>query len=394
MKKMVCNIVIFVLIFQLLCQRGLYKTYAMDSFNMNLNYIEVINNYFDAIANDDSEMILELYGPQLYSFVQAFFDNEDNQSNHFGVYNVIDCEVERIIQKEYVEQIIMDDTIYEDCFTFLVESSMSVYESDKYYKDGLNYFLISVGNNIYGELKIYNIEIPDYRVIKSFIGQNEADDYYRERNGYLYSSGSEVALMSTDRPVYVDRVQNPTKIRLYYNGAILEPDFDEYLSGTVAAECNSGLYGGQSGYDACAMACKMYAIHKWLTAASGANYDIIAPTHQAYTESPVLSTEAQNAINNIYNYFVLDEYGAVFPTFYRTRISDSSYCTQYGGILPQKEAGYVSSNWRDIMRYYYTRVSYVNYYNSQMNMGGLTITDAHTHDWSEGPYCWYCYASA
>ena len=186
-------------------------------------------------------------------------------------------------------------------------------------------------------------------------------------------------LLSLDSPVYVDKVANPSTIRIYIDGDVEELSFRTYLERTVAAECNNGLYGGQSGYDAAAMACKMFAIHKCLRSAHGGNYDILVPTDQAYDQNKDLSDEATNAIDNIYDWFVLDTYGAIFPTFFRTQESDSSYCVEGGGILPQKEAGYVSDNWKVIMGYYYMRSEDVEYYNSDMNYGNLIFTTAHTH---------------
>lgn len=115
--------------------------------------------------------------------------------------------------------------------------------------------------------------------------------------------------------MYVDKVANPSTIRIYIDGDVEELSFRTYLERTVAAECNNGLYGGQSGYDAAAMACKMFAIHKCLRSAHGGNYDILVPTDQAYDQNKDLSDEATNAIDNIYDWFVLDTYGAIFQLF-------------------------------------------------------------------------------
>ena len=46
---------------------------------------------------------------------------------------------------------------------------MKVYTSDKYYKDGINYFLISIGYD--GKNTIYNIEIPSFYEIKVIKGE-------------------------------------------------------------------------------------------------------------------------------------------------------------------------------------------------------------------------------
>lgn len=70
----------------------------------------------------------------------------------------------------------------------------------------------------------------------------------------------------------MDCVENPSKVRVLYNGSVEEVNFRTYMERT-AAEFNSGIEGIES-YKACAMAAKMYAIHKVLKRAIGLNYDI------------------------------------------------------------------------------------------------------------------------
>lgn len=216
--------------------------------------------------------------------------------------------------------------------------------------------------------------------------------FYRNvRNAYLYENEIVVA---SDTPIYIDYVKNPSKIRVLYNGSVKKINFTDYCLTVAANEINT--LSSVNGRYAAAMAIKMFAMHYVNSAASGANYDINSSV-QVYREGVQISSGAQNAMNDIMNYFLLDYYGANFKTFYRTHESDNSYCKQYGGILAQAEGdamGASGTSWKDILKYYYTRVSTVNYYNSKMNYGNLIITTQHTHDWGGSEVCSYCGAYA
>ncbi len=164
--------------------------------------------------------------------------------------------------------------------------------------------------------------------------------YINIRNGFLYGEleGNEIQPTS-DAPVYIDYVRNPSTIRVLINGKVDTVDFKTY--------------------------CKRAA--------------------------------ADAAVEATYNYFLLDYYGAFFPTFYRTQKSSKpTYCVQYGGILPQKEADDLAKtkSWKEILKYYYTRSENVTYYNSLMNYGALIVTTSHVHDWGGGIICAHCGAVA
>lgn len=383
MKKKVISFLLFITI---MIQFFSVADNSIINAQENVDYETIIHNYYEYIQNKDIQGIMNVYSEQLVSYIKPFAEDGRNIINHQGIYNIIDCKVQEITKIKESGKEVYESVEYRNCETFFVCVDMEVYASDKYYKNGVNYFLISLGNN--GENIIYNVEIPSFKEIEAVKNETLAKDFYKERNKYLYNDVT--MLLSSDSPVYVDRVENPSTIRIYVNGGVKELDFRTYLERTVAAECNNGLYGSQAGYDAAAMACKMFAIHKCLRSAHGGNYDILVPTDQAYDENKDLSNEATEAINNIYNWFALDAYGAVFPTFFRTQESDSGYCVRFGGILPQREAGTKFDNWKDIFRYYYTRDEDVEYYNGEMNYGSLIFTTYHTHDWSYGSICWYC----
>ncbi len=363
------------------------------------DFEKLIFRYYEMINEQKQEGIMDLYAESLKNYVSSFFENGYNKSMHEGIYNVKSANIMLVCETEHIKaQTEFEGTVYREIKRYFIKCEMQVYSSDKYYTEGNNYFVFSVGKNISGEEKIINIEIPCYSTILLY-DKNMVDviRYINIRNGFLYGEleGNEIQPTS-DAPVYIDYVRNPSTIRVLINGKVDTVDFKTYCKRAAAVEINSGL-NYTDGYNACAMALKMFAIHKVNTAAVGANYDINAATDQGYSETKVISAAADAAVEATYNYFLLDYYGAFFPTFYRTQKSSKpTYCVQYGGILPQKEADDLAKtkSWKEILKYYYTRSENVTYYNSLMNYGALIVTTSHVHDWGGGIICAHCGAVA
>lgn len=360
---------------------------------------ELIFQYYEIINRQEQEKVMDLYAESLKNYVSYFFKNKYNQNMHEGIYNVNSAKVIFVCEMEHIKgQIEFEGTTYEKISRYFVKCEMQVYSSDKYYTEGNNYFVFSIGKDISGEEKIINIEIPCYSTILLY-DKNTVDvtRYINIRNVFLYGKLEGNGVQPTsDAPVYIDFVRNPSTIRVLVNGRVDTVDFKTYCKRAAAVEINSGL-NYADGYNACAMALKMFAIHKVNTAATGANYDINVATDQGYSETKVISEAADAAVEATYNYFLLDYYGAFFPTFYRTQKSSKpTYCVQYGGILPQKEADDLArtKSWKEILKYYYTRTESVTYYNSLMNYGALIVTTSHVHDWGGGIICAHCGAVA
>lgn len=360
------------------------------------DYINVLLQYYKNLNDGNMDKAVNLYGEALYEYIVPFLEDSSAKDNYEGLYNIISVEdVDYTIVKEDAA-LQFEGNIYDNVTTFFVKCNMSVHNSDKYYREGINYFLVSVGEDLDSDISIINIEIPLYGMICNY--EEDLDivkDYQVFRNNCIYG---DTACVYSDAPVYVDRVANPSTIRVSIDGKVDTVNFKTYLQRNGAVEFNSGLTCSD-GYKACAMAAKMFAIHKVLTAASGTNYDITS-IDQGYSTTKTLSSEARNAIDYIYSYFIIDYYGAVFPTFYRTRAANyPKYCKQYGGIMPQIEADLLANTdgWQYALKYYYTRISSSDkedYYNTDMNTGNLIITTAHNHDWSGGSICSYCSAIA
>lgn len=375
------------LLIAVICIAGVPVYYVEGSEESNAN-TELINRYYEFINNDDAECVNELYGEYLKGFTLPFFDDDSNKESRCGIFNVSNVIVDSIrLVDEHIKYSNGDYT-YDDISKYFVQCYMSVYRPDKYYIDGYNYFIFYLGYES-GQPRICNIEIADFNSISMMIGKEEATSFCNIRNAYVYGTDSDICTYS-DNPVYVDYVRNPSSIMVQGYGTM---NFKDYLLGVAQAEYNSGLESTEA-YRVSAMASKMFAIHKILTAASGANYDVVPNTNdQCYNNDKSPSPIAREALEYIYNYFLIDSYGAVFPTFYRSSSNKSEFCRHNGGILPQKNCGSVASDWKGILKYYYTRVD-GNYYNSEMNYGDLIITYSHTHNWDSDIYCDYCGAEA
>lgn len=369
----------------------------------NYGYIDeeftnLIYEYYKDINDRNYMDILQIYSTSLQYDVYDFFVNERNRVNHEGIYNVVDVEVDMIEKISSSESVLYNSIYYSKIDKYFVSCYMNVYETDKYYMQGDNYFEFTIGKDENGDVEIVDIEIASYNNIKKYV-KTSFEQYISVRNYLIYGEESDSASCYAvrpggyDAPVYVDYVDNPANIRILYNGTVQTIDFKTYLERTVAVECNSGLDGIET-YKACAMAVKMYAIHKVLKRAVGYNYDIKVPDDQDYDPNKPLSENAKAAVNYIYDYFLLDYYGAVFMTPYRTKVSDSSYCVNHGGIMPQINSETAGMSWKDKLYYYYTRIENTSYYNNDMNYGSLIITYKHTHDWSSGENCGVCGARA
>lgn len=393
MKK----IISFIMIVMFLVLEIQYSVSASEQ--VEEDYANLIFQYYKIINEQKHEDIMDLYADSLKNYVFDFFESKQNQDMHEGIYNVMNANIVFINEIENIKGTTeFEGIMYKEVHFYFVKCDMHVYSSDKYYAEGNNYFIFSIGKDIAGSIKIINIEIPSYSTVLLY-DKDTADvrQYEQVRNSFLYGDLEESGMqLTSDAPVYIDYVRNPSTIRVLVNGTVVTVDFKTYCKRAAAVEINSGL-NNTDGYNACAMALKMFAIHKVNTAATGANYDINSATDQGYSETKVLSDAANAAVEATFDYFLLDYYGAFFPTFYRTQKSSKpAYCIQYGGILPQKEADDLAKtkSWKEVLKYYYTRSENVTYYNSLMNYGALIITTSHVHDWGAGIICAYCGAVA
>lgn len=349
---------------------------------------EVIYEYYDYINNGNPEKIISLYSDYLVDFVAPFFKDENNKKEKSGIYNIIQINDIDISEEPKIKEYIIGDTIYKDVDHFFVKCDMDVEISDKYYRDGANYFEFWI-SNVDNRYTILNIEIPSMSEIKKYDSDKETvDEYIVERSGYIY--GKKVATRGVDSPVYIDYVANPYTINVQGYGAV---NFVSYC--TTVAACEINTLTTTNGSRAAAMAIKMFSMHCVNNAATGSNYDVTL-NQQSYVPGTQISNTASAAISYAMSNFLLDCYGANFRTFYRKQYNSTgaaSYAVYHGGVLSQLGCDSLANanySWQNILKYYYTRSTSIPYYNSQMNYGDLIICTSHYHDWSNSLYCPTC----
>lgn len=352
------------------------------------DYKDLILSYYECVNEERHSDIQELYGQELNNFVAPFFQDFQNEVEHNGIYNVKSAKVTLIEKMAAEETALYGDEIYSDIEIFFVKCNMDVYVSDKYYQDGANYFKFYIGLCNDGDAKIANVEIPSYSEIQQYDECGEdVEKFQRIRNEMIYGI---VEPYYTDRPKYIDTVANPKTIRVETYGTV---NFYDYCRGVAANEMNNVTTDAAA--RACAMAIKMFSIHFVLTAASGTNYDIDL-TQQSYKPTTEISSRAANAVDYVNDYFMLGAYGEVFKAFFQQEYKSqgiAQYCYQYGGALSHYEAyafGEAGKFWQDILRYYYNKVSSVEYITAARKDGAIIITTAHVHDWSNARYCPTC----
>lgn len=128
----------------------------------------------------------------------------------------------------------------------------------------------------------------------------------------------------------------------------------------------------------------------------GTDYDIDRIA-QNYNPNTQISVNAANAVNYIQNYFMLGDYGENFKSFYYQKFNENSiigkFAYENGGVLSHldtEKLGKSGYTWQEILEYYYTKRSGIDYFPNAKQSDGIIITTGHIHDWSNALYCPYC----
>lgn len=112
----------------------------------------------------------------------------------------------------------------------------------------------------------------------------------------------------------------------------------------------------------------------------GLGYNVEDNTYdQVYNPSKVRVTKYDDAVDFIWNYYLVDSDSKIFPGFHVANVNVSSYAAKHKGILPQEKAQSLATDngytWRTILKYFYTRESGVSYYNSEVSVGSVSIVE-------------------
>lgn len=358
-------------------------------------YLNIISRYYEYVNQEEVEKVAELYGDKLKSEILVFFGNSQNKINKSGLFGVESAQVENVVELEELDNYEYYGYTYSDVKVLFVQCHMSVSETNKYYSNGINYFKFYVGKS-QGSLCMFNLEIPtEHEILSNATSYNEAANYINYRNQMIFGvSHQHSNSRAYDSPIYSSVVENPSTIRvLLSDGTVTTVDFKTYCKCVAGGEITT-LYESEA-LKACAMAIKMFAIHSVLRSAGGGGYDITS-TAQTYVPGNTGNSRTNYAVDQIYDLFLLDSNGCVFPTFYRKNYNsaDGEYCKEGGGILAQllaeDMAKYDDMTWTDILKHYYTRKAGVTCYNPYMAYGSLIFTTAHQHWFSYEAKCIIC----
>lgn len=129
---------------------------------------DIIMSYFNCINEKRYTDVQKLYGEELNEFVYEFFQNMENVEEHQGIYNVKNVTSEKIREIGTCEDYEYNEYFYSNIKKFFVKCNMNVYQTDKYYQEGVNYFIFYIGMNEDSCLKILNIEIPTYSELMTY----------------------------------------------------------------------------------------------------------------------------------------------------------------------------------------------------------------------------------
>ena len=89
--------------------------------------------------------------------------------------------------------------------------------------------------------------------------------------------------------------------------------------------------------------------------------------------------KCDDAVDFIWNYYLVDSNSKLFPGFHVANVHVNSYAAKHKGVLSQEKAQSLATNndytWRQILKYFYTRENGVTYYNSEVPVGSVSIVE-------------------
>ena len=324
---------------------------------------EVIQSYFDNVNTKDVENILEKLDGEYGKNAQHIYTNKENIDNYVGVFNIKKSEVLSIVEASSSERLALDVTDYkgEKITVYKVSVDITKYLDEGEYIEGNNklYFVLNTNNKI--------------------IGCQTLDDMLDMNNVSAIDNG--ISLLSYDTPVKKPS-SNPSTIKVYRTatGKIQSINFKKYCKVVTTCEVGYSKWDNDA-LRACAMAIKNYGIvrikrHKY----AGLGYDVKDNTSdQVYNPNKSRIKKCDNAVNYIWDYYLVDANSKLFPGFHVANVNVNSYAAKNKGILSQEKAQSLASkndySWKQILKYFYTRKSGTSYYNKEVAVGSVSIVE-------------------
>lgn len=323
---------------------------------------EVIQSYYEDLNENNIEKVLSSLAGEYGEIAQNIYTDKENIANHIGIFNISSAEVLNIEEVSSFDGLdLLELSDYEDEIikVYKVRVDITKYQEDNNeFYSGVNeiYFILNSNSKIIGCRMLY--DMPEVK-----------------------KSDNNISLLGYDTPISKPSA-NPDKIRVYRTntGKIETVGFKKYCK--VVTSCEVGMPNwDKAALRACAMAVKDFAIaHLYGRKYIGVGFDTKDNTEdQVYNPNKTRVTQCDDAVNFIWNYYVVDANSKLFATFHVKNVSSNSYAAKHKGVLSQEQAQSLAVNsnysWKKILKYFYTRESGKAYYNSEVAVGSVSIVN-------------------
>lgn len=336
----------------------MYANSDNDNVKFNSNdYSNLVNNYFELFLNCNNSLI-SILSSNIKADHQNFISNHANIENNIGMFNILEYgEIEIINQN-------LDNVLNK--YELLVKVNLNVVNENNYFINGINYFKVVIVKED-GVLKIDEFSIPDIEYINTYEpNKSDCDIYLSNR---LRVFGSKIGMYSYDDAVSSFVNLNPTSIKVLITATnnIQTVNFKQYCKVVLANEVYSSW--NSEALKACGLAVKQYGWHLIISPKyPSLGYDVKDSTaDQKYDPSKTIPSSISTAIDNIYNYVVVNNNGHHIFTSYHAGISGQydhpgvAYVKYHGGRLSQYGSQKIATeggNFKNILHYYYDYSEY------------------------------------
>ncbi|MBB2483459.1 DUF4829 domain-containing protein, partial [Bacillus sp. APMAM] len=102
-----------------------------------------IESYFNYVNSKKWESIPSLFINEREKTLAPFFENQDNQNNKNGIFNVKKANILNLKELSF-DEVATSSTVEENARYFYIAVNLNVFKDDKYHMNGTNYYLVSL----------------------------------------------------------------------------------------------------------------------------------------------------------------------------------------------------------------------------------------------------------
>lgn len=311
----------------------------------------VICKYYELLSEGKQNDVLALLGGEYYSDASVILRNESNKANKIGLYNIKKASIRSIIRIINPNEIPVEfDTYVNAKSVYEVNVDFEVYCENEYIQNGLakRYFILDTNSKIIG--------------CTSIMVENDNDG---------------IMTLGYDTPKKGIK-GNPSTIKVLRtnSGTIETVGFYKYCKVVTVNEV--GYNWKQDALDACALAIKNLGVaRKYTKKYPEFGYDIKDNEYdQVYDPKKPAMDKCNQAVSNIWYYFMYDAKDGLFPGFHVHSVDVRAHAKKNGGVVSQiksRDLANGGKNWKQIVKYFYNRVSGTDYYNNDVAVGNISV---------------------